>query len=95
MVLNYDDAKNLWKAVDDGTVGSKFGYWFADEGWAALDNQPVATHKGDAYELTIPDGMGSQQWQGQFHIDTELTASAAKQYHFQLVLQEYRYADSP
>ena len=35
----------------------------------------------------MPEDLGSQQWQGQFHIDTDLTASAAKQYHFQLVLE--------
>ena len=87
VVLNYDDADNLWKAVDDGTVSSEFGYWFADNGWGELPVQPVATHQGDTYEITLPEGMGGSQWQGQFHIDTKLTASAAKQYHFQLVME--------
>ena len=85
--INYDDADNLWKAVDNGSVSSAFGYWFADNGWAELPNQPVASHEGDAYEITLPDGIGGSQWQGQFHIDTQLTASAAKQYHFQLVME--------
>ena len=87
VVLNYDDAGNLWKGVDEGTVGSTFGYWFANDSWAELANQPVAKHSGDTYEITLPEGMGGSQWQGQFHIDTELTASAAKQYHFQLVME--------
>ena len=87
VVMNYDDAGNLWKAVDEGTVGSKFGYWFADDSWTALSTQPEAKHNGDAYEIKLPEGMGGSQWQGQFHIDTELTASAAKQYHFQLVME--------
>jgi hypothetical protein len=47
----------------------------------------VATHNGDTYEIVLPEGMGGSQWQGQFHIDTQLTASAAKQYHFQLVME--------
>ena len=85
--INYDDANNLWKTVDDGSVASEFGYWFANDSWTALDPQPVATHKGDTYEITLPEGMGGSQWQGQFHIDTKLTASAAKQYHFQLVME--------
>ena len=85
--LKYDDADNLWKGVDDGSVASEFGYWFADDSWGELPNQPVATHNGDTYEITIPEGMGGSQWQGQFHIDTKLTASAAKQYHFQLVME--------
>ena len=87
VVLNYDDASNLWRGVDDGSVASTLGYWFANDGWNALDPQPVATHSGDTYEITLPEGMGGSQWQGQFHIDTQLTASASKQYHFQLVME--------
>ena len=85
--LNYDDADNLWKGVDDGSVASSFGYWFADDGWGELPNQPVATRNGDTYEITLPEGMGGSQWQGQFHIDTQLTALAALAYNFQLVME--------
>ena len=87
MDWDYESSSNLWKAVDDGTVSSEFGYWFADNGWGELPVQPVATHKGDAYEITLPEGMGGSQWQGQFHIDTKLTASAAKAYNFYLVME--------
>ena len=85
--LNYDDADNLWKGVDDGSVASEFGYWFADDSWTALGTQPVATRNGDTYEITLPEGMGGSQWQGQFHIDTQLTALAALAYNFQLVIE--------
>ena len=85
--LDYNDAGNLWKAVDDGSMFNAFGTWFANDGWAELEKQPAITHNGDTYELTIPDGMGTSQWQGQFHIDTKLTASAAKQYDFQLFME--------
>ena len=85
--LNYDDADNLWKGVDDGSMASEFGYWFADDSWTALGTQPVATHNGDTYEITLPEGMGGSQWQGQFHIDTQLTALAALAYNFQLVIE--------
>ena len=87
VVLNYDDADNLWRAVDDGSKFDTFGYWFADNGWSALATQPVATHNGDAYEITLPEGMGGSQWQGQFHIDTKLTASASNAYNFYLVVE--------
>jgi hypothetical protein len=86
VILNYDDAGNLWKAVDDGSVASEFGYWFADNGWSQIPNSECV-HSGDSYEIILPEGMGGSQWQGQFHIDTKLTASAAKQYHFQLVME--------
>ena len=85
--LNYDDADNLWKAVDDGSAFDSYGYWFADNSWTALPTQPTAYHEGDFYEITIPEGMGGSQWQGQFHIDTKLKASGDKQYHFQLMME--------
>ena len=85
--LNYNDADNLWKAVDDGSAFDSFGYWFADNSWTALPTQPVAYHEDNFYEITIPEGMGGSQWQGQFHIDTKLKASGDKQYHFQLMMK--------
>ena len=87
MDWDYESSSNLWKAVDDGTLFDGFGYWFANDGWTALDTQPVATHSGDSYEITLPEGMGGSQWQGQFHIDTKLTASASKSYNFYLVME--------
>ena len=87
MDWEYDSSANLWKSVDDGTLFDAFGYWFADNSWSALPTQPEATHNGDIYEITLPEGMGGSQWQGQFHIDTKLTASAAKSYNFFLVME--------
>ena len=84
--LNYDDADNLWKSVDDGTNFDAVGCWFADNNWSQIAD-PVWSHNGDTWELTIPDGMGGSQWQGQFHIDTKLTASGSKAYNFQVVLE--------
>ena len=86
VVLNYDDADNLWKAVDDGSKFDAFGYWFADNNWSQISNSDCV-HSGNTYELTLPEGMGGSQWQGQFHIDTKLTASATKEYHFQLTME--------
>lgn len=87
MDWNYEAGSNLWKAVDDGTLFEAFGYWFADDSWTALGTQPEATHSGDAYEITLPEGLGGSQWQGQFHIDTKLTASASKAYNFYFVME--------
>ena len=84
--MDYDDADNLWKAVDDGSKFDAFGYYFADNSWSPI-SYTEATHKGDAYEITLPEGLGGSQWQGQFHIDTKLTASASKTYNFQLMME--------
>ena len=87
MDWDYESGANLWKAVDDGTLFDAFGYWFADNSWTALGTQPEATHSGDTYEITLPEGMGGSQWQGQFHIDTKLTALASKAYNFCFVME--------
>ena len=84
---NYDSASNLWKAVDDGSMFDEFGYYFAaGDDWHAIDYTEV-THNGDTYELTLPADLGSNQWQGQFHIDTKLTASAEKKYNFYMIME--------
>ena len=83
---DYESSANLWKAVDDGTLFDSYFYYMADNGWGGISYEE-ATHSGDAYELTLPEGLGGSQWQGQFAINNRLTASAAKQYHFQLVLE--------
>ena len=85
--MNYDDADNLWKAVDDGSLFDAFGYYFATGGdWQSIPYNE-ATHSGNTYEIDLPENIGTNQWQAQFHIDTKLTASASKQYAFQLVME--------
>ena len=84
--MNYDDADNMWKAIDDNSA-FELGYYFAaGDDWHAID-YTEATHTGNAYELTLPADQGKNQWQGQFHIDTKLTASASKKYDFQFVIE--------
>ena len=85
VAMDYDDVDNLWKAVDDGSALDGMGYYFADNNWSPID-YTEATHSGNTYELTLPEGLGGSQWQGQFHIDTDLTAKANKEYHFQVVV---------
>ena len=85
--MNYDDADNLWKAVDDGSKFEKFGYYFATgDSWTSIPYNEAA-HSGNVYEIDLPENLGVLQWQGQFHIDTYLTASASKQYAFQVVVE--------
>ena len=64
-----------------------FGYYFAaGDDWHAIDYTEVK-QSGNVYELTLPAENGSNQWQAQFHIDTKLTASAAKSYNFQFDIE--------
>ena len=39
------------------------------------------------WELDIPEGIGTQQWQGQFPINTSLTASMSDSYTFSCTIE--------
>ncbi len=80
-VMNYDDANNLWKTVDDGSAFISVTPWFADNGWSQIGD-PVWSHEGNKWSLTIPEGMGGSQWQGQFPINTKLSTAQNDAYNF-------------
>ena len=81
VVFDPNSDRNLWKnAVMD------VSFWFADEGWAQIAN-PQYTAEGNTHTIVIPDGIGSQRWQGQMVFNnTGIVTSAEKTYDFQLVL---------
>ena len=84
--MNYDDPDNLWKAIDDNEA-YELGYYFAaGDDWHSIE-YTEATHSGETYAITLPVDNGKLQWQSQFHIDTKLTASAAKTYDFQFIIE--------
>ena len=79
--LNYDDEGNLWKAVDNGDAFITVGQWFANNDWGQIADAEWS-HDGKNWSLTLPEGMGGSQWQGQFHIDTTISAKAGDVYSF-------------
>ena len=79
--MSYDDPNNLWKAVDDGTAFISITPWFADNSWSQIGD-PVWKHEGNKWSLTLPDGMGGSQWQGQFPINTTLSTKQDDAYNF-------------
>ena len=86
MDWNYDAASNLWKGVDAGDLFVSVTPWFANDGWGQIDN-PEWKQDGDTWQITMPEGLGTQQWQGQFPINTTLTASMNKRYNFYCVVE--------
>lgn len=85
--VGYDDPANLWRSVDSGEAFLNFTTWFADGSWQALPTQPEIAHDGNAYTLTIPEGTGGDQWQGQVLIHTSLTAQMASSYNFSCTIE--------
>jgi len=79
--LSYNDEDNLWKAVDDGSAFVSVTPWFADGSWSQIGD-PVWNHDSNQWTLTVPDGMGGDQWQGQFPINTTLSAAGTDAYNF-------------
>ena len=86
MDWNYDAASNLWKGVDAGDLFKSVTPWFANDGWSQIAD-PDWTHEGDVWQITMPEGIGTQQWQGQFPISTTLGAAMSKRYNFYCVVE--------
>lgn len=74
-----DSEDNLWNGVAFTTT-----YYYAP-GWAQIAD-PELTVDGTEYSISFPEATG-EQWQNQVVLTTEgLTASAAEEYDFRLVL---------
>ncbi|MDO4195147.1 MAG: hypothetical protein Q4D33_03230 [Prevotellaceae bacterium] len=84
--MDYEDADNLWKAVDAGDAFISVTPWFADNGWGQIGD-PEWSHSGNSWDLVIPEGMGGSQWQGQFPINTTLTADMNDTYNFSCTVE--------
>jgi hypothetical protein len=75
-------ADNLW----NNAVTTDHHFWFANNDWGAIENATV-TSEGGTHTFVLPEGIGSQQWQGQFFFqNTGVKSEAAKTYDFHLVL---------
>jgi len=81
VVFDPNSDRNLWKsAVMD------VSFWFANNDWGQIDN-PAYTVDGNKHTIVIPEGIGTQRWQGQMVFNnTGIVTSADKTYDFQLVL---------
>jgi len=86
--FKYDSEFNLWK---DCTI-TDVAYWFADENWSQLPD-PTCDIANEGFTIVLPEGMGSQQWQGQVHINTDLATNSATMYDFSIFFRSA--ADHP
>ena len=72
---------NLWKAVESGDAFISVTPWFANDSWSQIGD-PTWKHENGEWSLTIPEGMGGSQWQGQFPINTTLATAQNDVYNF-------------
>lgn len=75
---DYDSEYNMWKTANV-TLQST---WFANNDWSELSPQPSIDFSNDYISLHTPSDMGSQQWQGQVHIGTDIQVSSSEYYDF-------------
>ncbi len=81
--FDYDSDFNLWKK---GNITST-SLWFADDNWNdGAVTPPVFDITNEGFTLPLPAGMGSSQWQGQVHINTDISTSSANHYDFSVFL---------
>ncbi len=77
--FKYDSEFNLWKNAEVKLAST----FFADQSWGGID-APEVSVTNEKISFTAPEGMGNDQWQGQVHIATNITLSAAETYDFSM-----------
>ncbi|MBD5419745.1 MAG: hypothetical protein HDR47_00750 [Bacteroides sp.] len=78
------DADNIFA----GFEVVKYSTWFADGSWSAdAITQPEIIFLEDGYSFIAPEGFGSDQWQGQVHVWTNVATSADNKYDFMLTIE--------
>lgn len=74
--FNYNDAGNIWKAVDADKAFTESTY-FGDENWGDIACNPIITHDGNKHSITVPVATNPAEiWRAQWHIFTNLSATA-------------------
>ena len=82
--FDYSSDKNILK---DQPFGSDFRFWFADGGWSQVADPDYEGDSSAELTLTMPEGIGPDQWQGQVHIPFDnVKLSAGKTYDLSLVV---------
>lgn len=75
-------AANMWAQATP-----TMGFWFSASDWSGGLVADFVDNGNGTYTVTMPEGMGSDQWQGQVHFEsTGIATSADKKYDFQVVL---------
>ncbi|MCQ2204065.1 MAG: hypothetical protein MJZ15_06445 [Bacteroidales bacterium] len=79
------DEDNIWKVQSEDDLADKVEFWWADENWGQVGN-PSYEYKDGVLSLTSV-ACGSQTWQGQVKIHTNIPASMADAYNFKMIIE--------
>lgn len=81
--FDYNDPKNVWKAIDDEKAFTE-SHWFGDAGWAEIQCNVETTHEGSRHTIVIPATTPNEAWHAQYNMETELSATASDIVDFSL-----------
>ncbi len=74
--FDYNDAGNIWKAVDENQ-GITYETYFGDDNWASIGGNPQITHEGNKHTIVVPvQTSAAEIWRAQWHFRTDLSATA-------------------
>ncbi len=74
--FDYNDARNIWKAVDENQ-GITDETYFGDDNWGSIGGTPEITHQGNKHTIVVPvQTAAAEIWRAQWHLRTDLTATA-------------------
>ncbi len=81
--FDYNDAGNIWKAVDDAKAFTESS-WYGDAGWGTIDVIPVTVHEGSNHIITIPAETPAEEWHAQWKLNSDLSATGGSIVDFSL-----------
>ena len=81
--FNYDFEHNLWKNCNITAVN----YFFANNDWGGIEIPSMDPTKNEGFSFIFPADQGTQQWQAQVHMTTDICTTADKHYDFSIFLQ--------
>ena len=67
--------ENLWAKA---TVTASL--WFSPADWSGGLEAPFEMTAGNGFKLTVPEGVGGSEWQGQVKLSSDIPASVDKEY---------------
>lgn len=74
--FDYNDAGNIWKAIDENQAFIEESY-FGDDNWGAIECNPAITHDGSKHTMVIPVATSAAEaWRAQWKLHTDLSATA-------------------
>ena len=75
--FDLDGETNLWRSA---TITPD--YWYADSNWGLIDSPEGEITENNGFSVTVPEGVGGTEWQGQNKLLSTVPIEAGQEYDF-------------